>query len=162
MLSSNSAASLEELLRPPRAERKSLLAEVLSPLDACSIATQEPPTDPIVVKLNVIPARVAEASRRLGRPRKRRSRSGASGLAARNNSASNGNGLQVPLPKRRQGEPEEDYGLWNVKAVCEYLKCSKSWVYKAAELGELPCVRIRSMLRFHPAGVRAFVFGEGN
>ena len=47
--------------------------------------------------------------------------------------------------------------LWTAKDVARYVKGSVSWVYKAAEAGLLPCVRIGSMLRFEPAAVRSFV-----
>ena len=39
--------------------------------------------------------------------------------------------------ERRAGQT-----LWDVRDVAQYLKASVSWVYKAAERGELPCVRI--------------------
>lgn len=158
----NSPASIEELLAPPGSARKSLLRGLTAPVAGCSIAVQEPPADNVVVKLNVIQARSGPESSRLGRPKKHRSRSGAPGSPIRKKAAPNGTGLRAPLPQRHQGEPVEDQGLWNVKAVCEYMKCSKSWVYKAAESGVLPCIRIGSMLRFRPADIRAFVFADGN
>src|SRR3954471_11244049 len=49
--------------------------------------------------------------------------------------------------------------LWDVDAVARYLSASKSWVYKAAERGELPCIRIGAMLRFAPNAVRAWLKG---
>jgi len=47
--------------------------------------------------------------------------------------------------------------LWDAKDVARYVNASVSWVYKVAEAGLLPCLRIGSMLRFDPASVRAFV-----
>ena len=47
--------------------------------------------------------------------------------------------------------------LWDVDSVARYLSASKSWVYKAAERGELPCIRIGAMLRFAPNTVRAWL-----
>ena len=47
--------------------------------------------------------------------------------------------------------------LWDAKDVARYVNASVSWVYKVAEAGLLPCLRIGSMLRFDPAVVRAFV-----
>lgn len=47
--------------------------------------------------------------------------------------------------------------LWGVKEVARYLRASKSWVYKSAEKGELPSVRVGRLLRFRPNDVRAFV-----
>ena len=44
--------------------------------------------------------------------------------------------------ERRAGQT-----LWDVRDVAQYLKASVSWVYKAAERGELPCVRIGGLLR---------------
>ena len=49
--------------------------------------------------------------------------------------------------------------LWTAQNVADYIKASRSWVYKAAEAGTLPCLRIGAMLRFDPAAVRAFVAG---
>lgn len=49
--------------------------------------------------------------------------------------------------------------LWTVKEVATYLRASTSWVYKAAERGTLPCVRLGAMLRFRPAEIRRFVEG---
>jgi len=50
--------------------------------------------------------------------------------------------------------------LWDVRDVAQYLKASVSWVYKAAERGELPCVRIGGLLRFDARAVRAFALGR--
>jgi excisionase family DNA binding protein len=47
--------------------------------------------------------------------------------------------------------------LWDVKDVARYLKASNSWVYKAAERGELPTIRIGAMLRFDPAAIRVWL-----
>jgi len=57
--------------------------------------------------------------------------------------------------ERRAGQT-----LWNVRVVAQYLKASVSWVYKAAERGELPCVRIGGLLRFDARAVRAFALGR--
>lgn len=46
--------------------------------------------------------------------------------------------------------------LWRVKDVAVYLSCSESYVYKAAERGELPHLTIGAMLRFDPEEIRAF------
>ena len=54
--------------------------------------------------------------------------------------------------ERRAGQT-----LWNVRDVAQYLKASVSWVYKAAERGELPCVRIGSALRFDAHALRKWV-----
>jgi len=53
--------------------------------------------------------------------------------------------------ERRAGQT-----LWDVRDVAQYLKASVSWVYKAVERGELPCVRIGGLLRFDARAVRAF------
>jgi excisionase family DNA binding protein len=44
---------------------------------------------------------------------------------------------------------------WDVKDVAAYFKCSRSWVYKAAEKGWLPCERYGSLLRFDPDAIRS-------
>ena len=49
--------------------------------------------------------------------------------------------------------------LWDVRDVAHYLKASVSWVYKAAERRELPCIRVGGLLRFDPGAVRAFALG---
>jgi excisionase family DNA binding protein len=48
-------------------------------------------------------------------------------------------------------------GLWTVDEVASFLSMSKSWVYKAAETGTLPCVRVGAALRFVPEDIRGFV-----
>ncbi len=58
--------------------------------------------------------------------------------------------------------PSVEERLWTVDDVARYLTASRSWVYKAAERGDLPCLRIGSMLRFDPAAVRAFANGAAS
>lgn len=50
--------------------------------------------------------------------------------------------------------------LWTWREVADYLRASRSWVYKAAEAGTLPSLRIGGLLRFDPAAVKAFARGE--
>jgi excisionase family DNA binding protein len=50
--------------------------------------------------------------------------------------------------------------LWDVRDVAQYLKASVSWVYKAAERGDLPCLRLGGLLRFDARAVRAFALGR--
>jgi excisionase family DNA binding protein len=163
---SKPSSSVQELLAGPTPRRKLLLAEVLPPIAECSIAVPETQEPPITVKLNIArgPTVKAEAFSRLGRPRKGRSRCGVKTTRplSRTSSSAGGGQACLPNPQRRQDGPVHDGSLWDAKAVSAYLKCSKSYVYKAAESGELPCVRIGVMLRFHPAQVRAFAFDEGN
>lgn len=49
--------------------------------------------------------------------------------------------------------------LWTVRDVARFLALSTSWVYQAAERGELPTLRIGGRLRFDPAQIRAFAGG---
>lgn len=49
--------------------------------------------------------------------------------------------------------------LWKVADVARFLSLSVSWVYKEAEAGRLPCVRIGASLRFRPDELRAFLNG---
>jgi excisionase family DNA binding protein len=58
------------------------------------------------------------------------------------------------LERRRANE-----ALWTAEEVAAFIKCSVSYVYKSAERGELPCVRVGRMLRFQPDSVRALVLG---
>lgn len=46
--------------------------------------------------------------------------------------------------------------LWRASDVAEYGSCSISWVYKEAERGTLPCIRVGAMRRFDPAAIKAF------
>jgi excisionase family DNA binding protein len=49
--------------------------------------------------------------------------------------------------------------LWTAADVARFLNASPSYVYKAAEAGKLPCVRIGAMLRFDPRTIQALVRG---
>jgi len=60
-------------------------------------------------------------------------------------------------PPAEQKAPSLKTGLLSAEDAAEYLGMSKSWVYKAAEFGRLPCVRIGSALRFDPSELQAFV-----
>lgn len=55
-----------------------------------------------------------------------------------------------PLPER----------LWTVNDVAHFLQLSKSWVYKEAEAGRLPCIRIGASLRFVPESIQRFMNGN--
>lgn len=63
--------------------------------------------------------------------------------------AKDARGIAPPLP-------DED-ALLDAGEAAAYLNLSVSWVYKAAERGELPCVRIGSALRFDAAALREWV-----
>ncbi len=63
-------------------------------------------------------------------------------------------GIPNGLERRRASE-----ALWTADEVAAFIKCSVSYVYKSAERGELPCVRVGRMLRFKPEAVRAIVLG---
>ena len=47
--------------------------------------------------------------------------------------------------------------LWTVSDVARFLSMSPQWVYKQAELGGLPCIRLGAALRFDPAEVRRYL-----
>ncbi len=47
--------------------------------------------------------------------------------------------------------------LWKVAEVAAFLSMSPQWVYKHAELGTIPCVRLGASLRFDPAAIRRHV-----
>ncbi len=51
--------------------------------------------------------------------------------------------------------------LWTAQEVADFIKSSRSWVYKAAEAGALPgIVRLGAMLRFRPEVIRSWVAGR--
>ncbi len=47
--------------------------------------------------------------------------------------------------------------IWKVSDVAKYLSMSESWVYKQAELGELPVIRFGAALRFSSKAIKRFV-----
>ncbi len=63
---------------------------------------------------------------------------------------------------RALGEVSRARALRGVAWVAEYLGCSASWVYKAAQRGELPCIRIGAMLRFDTEAIRAFAHSRAS
>jgi excisionase family DNA binding protein len=69
----------------------------------------------------------------------------------------------IPRPRERRREqvalPTDR--LWTVRQAAAFLGRSESWVYKAAERGELP--RAKGLgwgLRFAPSELQAFAHGE--
>ena len=51
----------------------------------------------------------------------------------------------------------DEESLWTVHDIARLLKASTSWVYKAAERGQMPCVRIGALLRFEPVVIREWL-----
>jgi predicted DNA-binding transcriptional regulator AlpA len=49
--------------------------------------------------------------------------------------------------------------LWKVHDVARFLSMSPSWVYKEAEAGRLPCVRIGAALRFSSLAIKHYLAG---
>lgn len=49
--------------------------------------------------------------------------------------------------------------LWDVEDVSTFLGVSTSWVYNAVASGNLPVVRVGSLLRFSPESMRNLVSG---
>jgi|SRR5438270_6386742 excisionase family DNA binding protein len=70
----------------------------------------------------------------------------------------------LPPPQSQHGSVALSMDrLWTVRQAAAFLGRSTSWVYKAAERGELP--RARGLgwgLRFVPADVHAFARGESS
>jgi hypothetical protein len=56
--------------------------------------------------------------------------------------------------------PDAGSKLWDARDVASYLKASRSWVYHQAETGQLPCLRIRGLLRFDPDVIRRLARGQ--
>jgi excisionase family DNA binding protein len=54
-------------------------------------------------------------------------------------------------------EPMSTPSLWKVADVAQFMNMSVSWVYKEAEAGRLPCIRIGASLRFRPDVISEFV-----
>ena len=55
--------------------------------------------------------------------------------------------------------PDEG-SLWTAVDVARFLRASRSWVYGAAQSGMLPCMKLRGLLRFEPAEIRAWMDGR--
>lgn len=51
--------------------------------------------------------------------------------------------------------------LWTVKETAAYLAVSTSLVYKQAEAGVMPCLRVGALLRFEPESVRSWARNGG-
>lgn len=56
----------------------------------------------------------------------------------------------------------ESDALWTPQDTARYLRASVSWVYHAAQRGDLPCLRISRMLRFDPAAIRTFALAKAS
>jgi excisionase family DNA binding protein len=56
-------------------------------------------------------------------------------------------------------QPVEAWELWTWREVAQALKFSRSWVYKKAETGELPSLRLGGELRFDPQAIRRWATG---
>jgi excisionase family DNA binding protein len=64
---------------------------------------------------------------------------------------------KMTLVRGQGGVPEPlDEDLWVVERVARFLGMSIHWVYRAAERGEIPYLKIGSRLRFDPATVKAW------
>lgn len=59
-----------------------------------------------------------------------------------------------------RGATVSSENLWTVNDVASYLRVSTSMVYKRAEDGTLPCLRIIGSLRFDPEAIRKWAQGE--
>jgi excisionase family DNA binding protein len=58
-------------------------------------------------------------------------------------------------------QSEYEWLLWRVQDVARALSVSRSWVYKQAQEGDLPSLRIGGLLRFDPDAVRTWALGSG-
>jgi excisionase family DNA binding protein len=52
--------------------------------------------------------------------------------------------------------PPEDL-VWTVQDVAKYLKLSRDWVYRHAQIGELPAKKVGSQLRFLSSEVKEWL-----
>lgn len=60
-------------------------------------------------------------------------------------------------PAQAPARTPANESLWNARQTAEFLQCSTSKIYKAAEANALPCVRDGRSLRFKPSEIRAHV-----
>ena len=61
------------------------------------------------------------------------------------------------MTARAPAEQLNDDTLWDVKDVARYLKVSASWIYKLAEIDDLPHFRVGTLLRFNPPAIRGWL-----
>jgi excisionase family DNA binding protein len=80
-------------------------------------------------------------------------------LAQRAELAARGDGVRRGTRMNRSTATAAPDPLWTAADVARFLNASQSYVYKAAEAGRLPCIRIGAMLRFDPARIRQLVCG---
>ena len=57
-------------------------------------------------------------------------------------------------------ERRAEWELWTWREVARALKASRSWVYAAAERGDLPSLRVAGLLRFDTSAVRQFATAQ--
>jgi hypothetical protein len=60
----------------------------------------------------------------------------------------------------REAPPSADEDLWDVKRAAQFLGLSVDGVYRAAERGDLPSVRILNRRKFIPSELRAWAVGQ--
>jgi len=66
--------------------------------------------------------------------------------------------LRALKPGTRLAETASDTSrLWTVEEVCGFLGVSKRWVHERTRLGEIPCYRFGTMLRFDPQEIRRWI-----
>ena len=53
-----------------------------------------------------------------------------------------------------RNHPTGGHDLWLVADVADYLRVSRTWVYKAAAAGDLPSIKLRGIIRFYPEIIR--------
>ena len=64
------------------------------------------------------------------------------------------------LPKWPAEKPMDallEDGLWDLRQLCRFLRCSTSWAYKASVRGDLPTLHLGGLLRFSPPDVRTWL-----
>ncbi len=66
------------------------------------------------------------------------------------------------LPGGAAEPPAADEALWTVKEAAAFLKLSVDGVYRAAERGDIPSVRVLNRRRFVPAKLREWAARGGD
>ena len=74
------------------------------------------------------------------------------------------NGTMKLIPGQGGGAAElpADEDLWDVKRAAQFLGLSVDGVYRAAERGDIPSVRVLNRRRFIPASLKAWAHSQSS
>jgi excisionase family DNA binding protein len=66
----------------------------------------------------------------------------------------------IPGQGREMAELPPDEDLWDVKRAAQFLGLSPDGVYRAAERGDIPSIRVLNRRRFIPANLKAWAHSQ--